>query len=172
VVDLPGTKGGPRARNFLGPPKSPFVPGGATTRDKRPPHIFPSSFALPPNTWFLHLRLVPPPSPAPPTARAQRPRAPPPSSSPPRAPPREPNVPECRCTCERRRRRRPPSRPGPRRASPTSPSAADLTPPPRAPPRPPARPAVTCARPRRTCATRRPGPATVAPSHCRRPAPP
>ena len=27
--------------------KGPFVPGGGFTRDKRPPHIFPSSFALP-----------------------------------------------------------------------------------------------------------------------------
>ena len=85
--------------------KDPFVPGGGFTRDKRPPHIFPSFFALPINTWFLDLRLVPPPSPAPPhrasptspsavipssaaavdvlhpgpapAARAQRPRAPP-----------------------------------------------------------------------------------------------
>ena len=50
VVDPPGTKGGPRAGNFPGPPKNtfcpgwshdpgqknpPFVPGEATTRDKR-----------------------------------------------------------------------------------------------------------------------------------------
>ena len=35
VVDPPGTKGGPRAGNFPGPPKTPFVPGEATTRDKR-----------------------------------------------------------------------------------------------------------------------------------------
>ena len=42
VVDPPGTKGGPQAGNFPGPPKNtfcprwrPFVPGEATTRDKR-----------------------------------------------------------------------------------------------------------------------------------------
>src|SRR6185312_15994301 len=48
VVDPPGTKGGPRAGNFPGPPKNtlsrveprtgtkgPFVPGGGFTRDKR-----------------------------------------------------------------------------------------------------------------------------------------
>ena len=112
VVDSPGTKG--------------------------PPHIFPSSFALPPNTWFLICAWC---------RHHRRPRAP----------------------CHHRHRRR---RLEPRRTSPTSPSAADLTPPPRAPPRPPAHPAVACARPHRTCATRRPGPATAAPSHCRRPAPP
>ena len=33
VVDPLGTKDGPRARNFSGPPKTPFVPGEATTRD-------------------------------------------------------------------------------------------------------------------------------------------
>ena len=64
VVDPTGTKGGPRAGNFPGPPKNtfcpgwshdpgqkallsrvepqpgtkgPFVPGGAFTRDKKPP---------------------------------------------------------------------------------------------------------------------------------------
>src|SRR6185437_4598373 len=29
VVDPPGTKGGPRAGNFPGPPKNPFCPGGS-----------------------------------------------------------------------------------------------------------------------------------------------
>ena len=30
VVDPPGTKGGPWAGNFSGPPKNTFCPGGAT----------------------------------------------------------------------------------------------------------------------------------------------
>ena len=63
--------------------KGPFVPGGGFTRDKRPPHIFPSSLLRPsPKHLFL---LVPPPS------------------VPLLPPPRELNVPEHR----RRRRRRP-----------------------------------------------------------------
>ena len=103
VVDPPGTKDGPRARNFAGPPKNtfcprwshdpdkrpfcpgwwlhpgqkggPFVPGGGFTRDKRPPPIY-----------FL------PPSPFPQTLGflicawcRRRPLLP---------PPREPNVPD------------------------------------------------------------------------------
>ena len=68
VEPRPGTKG-------------PFVPGGGFTRDKRPPHIFPSSLLRPsPKHLFL---LVPPPS------------------VPLLPPPRELNVPE------HRRRRRP-----------------------------------------------------------------
>ena len=33
VVDPPGTKGGPRAGNFPARQKTPFVPGGRSTRD-------------------------------------------------------------------------------------------------------------------------------------------
>ena len=97
VVDPPGTKGEPRAGNFPGPPKTPFVPGGGFTRDKRPPIYF-----VTPSPFPLTLGFSSAPGAAaitcsdPPTARAQRPRAPPPSTSPPRAPPREPNVPERR----------------------------------------------------------------------------
>src|SRR6185312_66564 len=110
VVDPPGTKGGPRAGNFPGPPKNtfcpgwsygpgqkallsrvkpppgtkdPFVPGRGSARDKRPPYI--SS----PRPLFQHLATSAPsillaavvPSSAPP-----RPRAP-------RAPPRDPASP-------------------------------------------------------------------------------
>ena len=87
---------------FPARPKTPIVPGEATTRDNRG-HLFPSSFALPPNTWFLICAWC---------HHHRRPRAP----------------------RHRRHRRR---RPEPRRASPTSPSASDLTPPPRAPTNPP-----------------------------------
>ena len=124
VVDPPGTKGGPRAGNFPGPPKNPFCPGSWLHPGQKAPPIY----FLPPSPFPLTLGF---------------------SSAPGAA-----AVP---CS--------------PHRASPTSPSAADLTPPPRAP-RPPAHPAVACARPRRTCAARRPGPATVAPGRHRRPVPP
>ena len=84
---------------FPARPKTPFVPGEATTRDKRsfcpgwwlhpgqkaPPYI---SF-LPPSPFpqtLVSFGAAAVRSPAPPTARAQRPRAPPLSTSPPRAP--------------------------------------------------------------------------------------
>jgi len=80
VVDPPGTKGGPRAGNFPGPPqkhllsrveprpgtKGPFVPGRGFTRDKRPPpNISPFFLRLPPTLSVLDLHPLPPPSPAP-----------------------------------------------------------------------------------------------------------
>ena len=79
VVDPPGTKGGPRAGNFPGPPKNTFCPGCshhpgqkdllsrvvASPGTKAPPIYFlPPSFALPPNTCFFWCRrrpLLPPP---------------------------------------------------------------------------------------------------------------
>ena len=86
VVDPPGTKGGPRAGNFPGPPKNPFCPGWwLHPGQKAPPYI---SF-LPPSPFpqtLVSFGAAAVRSPAPPTARAQHPRAPPPSTSPPRAP--------------------------------------------------------------------------------------
>ena len=93
VVDPPGTKGGPRAGNFPGPPKNTFVPGGTTTRDKRPfcPGwwLHPGqkgdplymSFLPPPssNTWAQFLICS--------AAVPERRRRPPPSPSAARAPP-------------------------------------------------------------------------------------
>ena len=43
----PGLKVGRGLGIFPARPKTSFVPGGGFTRDKSPPHIFPSSFALP-----------------------------------------------------------------------------------------------------------------------------
>ena len=107
VVDPPGTKGGPRAGNFPGPPKNtfcpgwshdpgqnillsrvvdspgtkgPFVPGGGFTRDKRGASYI---FAQPPpssNMHFPDLRRAAVVSPI-------APPAPPPSPSAARAPP-------------------------------------------------------------------------------------
>ena len=75
-----GLLGGPGKFPARGPP---LVPGRSTTRDKR--GCFPS---FPPNVMFVFVSFgaAAVHSPAPPTARAQRPRAPPPSTSPPRAP--------------------------------------------------------------------------------------
>ena len=61
VVDPPKTKSGPRAGNFPGPPKNTFVPGGATTRDKRP--FSPGSWLHPGQKGGpLYMSLLPPPS--------------------------------------------------------------------------------------------------------------
>ena len=79
VVDPPGTKGGPRAGNFLGPPKNTFCPGWshdlgqktllsrvvASPRTKDPPNISSFFLRLPPTLSVLDLRPLPPPSPAP-----------------------------------------------------------------------------------------------------------
>ena len=123
VVDPPGTKGGPRAGNFPGPPKNtfcpgwshdpgqktllsrvvdspgtkgpPFVPGEATTRDKRA--FCPGWWLHPgqkggPPIYSLNLRLPPTLGHFPDLHRAAvvspiAPPAPPPSPSAARAPP-------------------------------------------------------------------------------------
>ena len=75
---------------FPARPKTPFVPGEATTRDKRPPPYISFLLRPSPNTWFLICA-----RPAPPTARAEhrrhrrlaaaqsrpRPHAPPPRAT-------------------------------------------------------------------------------------------
>src|SRR6185436_18919927 len=91
VVDPPGTKGGPRAGNFPGSPKTTFCPGWshdpgqkallsrvvASPGTKDPPsNISPFFLRLPPTLSVLDLRPLPPPSPAPPASCS-----PPPSSS-------------------------------------------------------------------------------------------
>ena len=49
VVDPPGTKGGPRAGNFPGPPKNTFCPGSwLHPGQKGPPYICPFFLRLPP----------------------------------------------------------------------------------------------------------------------------
>ena len=65
--------------------KGPFVPGGGFTRDKSPPYISFLPHSPFPQT-LVSFGAAAVRSPAPPTARAQCPRAPPPSTSPPRAP--------------------------------------------------------------------------------------
>ena len=91
VVDPPGTKGGPRAGNFPGPPKNPFCPGWShDPGQKPPPHIF-----LPLAPFFQHLATSAPsillaavvPSSAPPGPKAPHRR--PKSSAP---PPRDPET--------------------------------------------------------------------------------
>src|SRR6185312_4887151 len=80
----PGLKVGRGLGIFPARPKTPFVPGESTPRDKRTfcagwslhpgkkaPHIFPSSLLRPSPKHLL--LLVPPPSPAPPTVRAHVP---------------------------------------------------------------------------------------------------
>ena len=116
VVDPPGTKGGPQAGNFPGPPKNTFcpgwshdpgqkallsrvvaspgtkgssVPGRGSTRDKRlPPLYLPSSSPLPQHLVVFLICVVPPSSPAPTAPPACRRRRPraPPTSAA-RAPP-------------------------------------------------------------------------------------
>ena len=53
VVDPPGTKGGPRAGNFPGPPKNTFCPGWWLHPGQKAPILYmcaPCSSS--PNTWF------------------------------------------------------------------------------------------------------------------------
>ena len=96
VVDPPGTKGGPRAGNFPGPPKNTFCPGWshdpgqkallsrvvAAPGTKDPPIYLPSSSAFPQHCQFLICALCRrrPLLPLPPARRCRRPRAPPTSA--------------------------------------------------------------------------------------------
>ena len=80
VVDPPGTKGGPRAGNFPGPPKNTFCPGWShDPGQKASTPISPFFLPLPQHLVVFLICVAPPSSPAPtapPARRRRRPRAP------------------------------------------------------------------------------------------------